>query len=97
MLPRGVLGFPYESDVSSPGLTSLAGLPLYLDPIRAGGLDVAIRQHMRVAGAPGWLDIQMVLAAISRNLAGGDRVEDIERLGVAIERDLLSRAGHSSR
>jgi hypothetical protein len=28
MLPQGVLGFQYEADRSSGGLTSLAGLPL---------------------------------------------------------------------
>jgi hypothetical protein len=47
----------------------------------------------------GWLDIQMVLALIFLNLAGGDCVEDLERLetdsGFAavlrvIERDVLS-------
>jgi hypothetical protein len=100
MVTQGVLGFQYESDASSTGLTSLAGLPLYLDLIHACGLDAAVRQHMRVAGAQGWLDIQMVLAVIFLNLAGGDCVEDIERLesdtGLAailgaIERDLLSR------
>lgn len=101
MVAQGVLGFQYESDASSTGLTSLAGLPLYLDLIHACGLDAAIRQHMRVAGAQGWLDIQMVLAVIFLNLAGGDCIEDIERLEAdtgfvailgAIERDLLSRA-----
>jgi hypothetical protein len=105
MVAQGVLGFQYESDSSNTGLTSLAGLPLYLDLIHAIGLDEAIRQHMRVAGAQGWLDIQMVLAAIFLNLAGGDCVEDIERLEAdtgftailgAIEKDLLSHAERRS-
>src|SRR6202171_4827439 len=100
MLPQGVLGFQYEADRSSGGLTSLAGLPLYLDLIEAIGLGAAIRQHVHVAGAQGWLDIQMVLALIFLNLAGGDCVEDLERLEAdsgfaailrAIERDLLTR------
>ena len=99
MLPQGVLGFQYEADRSSGGLTSLAGLPLYLDLIEAIGLGAAIRQHVHVAGAQGWLDIQMVLALIFLNLAGGDCVEDLERLEAdsgfaavlrAIERDVLS-------
>ena len=64
MVAQGVLGFQYESDASSTGLTSLAGLPLYLDLIHACGVDVA------VAGAQGWLDLQMVLAVIFLNLAG---------------------------
>ena len=105
MVAQGVLGFQYESDSSSTGLTSLAGLPLYLDLVRASGLDVAVRRHVRVAGGQGWLDIQMVLAVIFLNVAGGDCVEDLERLESdsgftavlrAIERDLLSRAERRS-
>jgi hypothetical protein len=105
MVAQGVLGFQYESDSSNSGLTSLAGLPLYLDLIHASGLDTAIRQRVHVAGAQGWLDIQMVLAVIFLNLAGGDCVEDLERLENdsgfaailhAIERDLLARAERRS-
>src|SRR4051794_38522603 len=101
MVAQGVLDFQYESDSSTTGLTSLAGLPVFLDLIRACGLDAAIRQHLRVAGVQGWLDVQMVLAVIFLNLAGGDCIEDIERLEAdtgfttilgAIERDFLSRA-----
>ena len=101
MLPQGVLGFQYAADRSSSGLTSLAGLPLYLDLIEAIGLGAAIRQHVHVAGSQGWLDIQMVLALIFLNLAGGDCVEDLERLEQdsgfaailrAIEREVLSDA-----
>ena len=105
MLPQGVLGFQYESDSSNHGLTSLAGLPLYLDLIQASGLGAAIHRHVRVAGRQGWLDIQMVLAVVFLNLAGGDCVEDIERLENdsgfaailrAIEQNLLSRAERRS-
>src|SRR5271169_94775 len=100
MLPQGVLEFQYEADSSSHGLTSLAGLPLYLDLIKASGLGAAIQRHVRAAGRQGWLDAQMVLAVIFLNLAGGDCVEDIERLERdsgfaavvrAIEKGLLSR------
>ena len=100
MLAQGVLGFQYEAEGSRGGLTSLAGLPLYLELVQASGLGAAIRRHVRVVGAQGWLDIQMVLAVIFLNLAGGDCVEDLERLEQdsgfaavlrAIERDLLSR------
>ena len=101
MLAQGLLGFQYESDRSSGGLTSLAGLPLYLELIQASGLGTAIRQHVSVAGSQGWLDFQMVLAVVFLNLAGGDCVEDLERLEQdsgfaaileAIEHALLSRA-----
>ena len=105
MVAQGVLGFQYEPDSSDTGLTSLGGLPLYFDLIHAIGLDAAIRRELRVAGRQGWLDIQMVLAVIFLNLAGGDCVEDIERLEAdtgftailgAIEKDLLSRAERRS-
>jgi len=62
MMAQGVLGFQYEGDGSVSGMTSLAGLPVYLDLMRASGLADAIREHMRVAGKQGWLDVQMVLA-----------------------------------
>jgi hypothetical protein len=105
MLAQGLLDFQYESDSSSRGLTSLAGLPVYIDLIQASGLGAAIRQHVHAAGGQGWLDIQMVLAVIFLNLSGGDCVEDIERLehddGFSailrmIEQDLLSRAERRS-
>ncbi len=105
MVAQGLLDFQYEADRSSHGLTSLAGLPLYFDLIKASGLGAAIRRHVRAAGGQGWLDIQMVLAVIFLNLAGGDCVEDIERLERdggfsailrAIEKDLLSRAERRS-
>ena len=100
MLPQGVLGFQYESEPSTAGLTSLAGLPLYLDLIQASGLAAAIGAQVRVAGAQGWMDLQMVLALIFLNLAGGDCLADLERLETdsgfaavlaAIERELLTR------
>src|SRR4051812_40544548 len=103
MVAQGVLDFQYESDSSATGLTSLAGLPVFLDLIRACGLDAAIRQHLRAAGVQGWLDVQMVLAVIFLNLAAC--IEDIERLEAdtgfttilgAIERDFLSRAERRS-
>ena len=43
MVAQGLLGFQYEADPSSYGLTSLGGLPLYFDLIKASGLGAAIR------------------------------------------------------
>ena len=100
MLPQGVLDFHYEAERSNHGQTGLAGLPLYLDLIRQSGLTAAIRRYVCIAGRQGWLDLQMVLAVLFLNLAGGDCVEDLERLEAdsgfaailkAVERTLLTR------
>jgi hypothetical protein len=105
MLRQGVLGFQYEAERLSTGVTAFAGLPLYLDLVHGSGLAGSVRRHVRVAGSQGWLDIQMALAVVFLNLAGGDCVEDLERLESdsgfaavlqAIERDLLSRVERRS-
>ena len=104
-MPQGVLGFQYEAEQSNHGLSALAGLPLYLDPIRKSGLANAIRARLQVAGSQGWLDLQMVLALLFLNLAGGDCVEDLERLEDdsgfaailnAVEREILTRGERRS-
>ncbi len=77
---QGALPFQYEAETAASGVTALGGLPVYLDLIKASGLDVAIRKHVRVAGEQGWLDLQMIVALIVLNLAGGDGLEDLERL-----------------
>jgi hypothetical protein len=53
MLAQDMLGFQYEAEGSSVGLTSLWGLLLYLELIEASGLDAAIHQHLRAAEDPG--------------------------------------------
>ncbi|MBV8104301.1 MAG: IS1380 family transposase [Hyphomicrobiales bacterium] len=99
-MSQGLLDFQYECDSSRHGLTSLAGLPVYFEMIAASGLAGAIRRYVRAAGRQGWLDIQMTLAVVFLNLAGGECVEDVERLERdsgfaavlrAVERNLLSR------
>lgn len=101
MVAQGLLDFQYEGDHASTGLTSLGGLPLYLDLIQGSGLAAAIREQVRVAGQQGWLDVQMVVSVLLLNLAGGDCVEDLERLETdsgfaailrSVERAVLSRA-----
>lgn len=79
-MTQGLLPFQYEAEKAAVGVTALGGLPLYLDLVKACGLVESIRQYVRVAGRQGWLDIQMVLALIFLNLAGGDCLEDLERL-----------------
>ena len=100
-MAQGILGFQYEAEQSGVGVTALAGLPIYLDLIEASGLARSIKKYVTVSGKQGWLDLQMVLSLIFLNLAGGDCVDDLERLErdagfctimKSIERQLLSRA-----
>ena len=105
-MAQGALPFQYEAETAASGVTALGGLPVYLDLIKASGLDVAIRKHVRVAGEQGWLDLQMIVALIVLNLAGGDGLEDLERLEQdagfvqvmrEVERRLLPRADRCGR
>jgi Transposase DDE domain group 1 len=100
MMTQGVLGFQYEVEPAGAGVTALGGLPLYLELIDACGLAGAIKKYVSVAGKQGWLDLQMVLSLIFLNLAGGDCMEDLDRLEQdrgfteimrRVERHLLSR------
>jgi hypothetical protein len=99
-MAQGVLPIQYEADGASSGVTALGGLLVYQDLIKISGLSEAIKKYVTVSGKQGWLDLQMILAVIFLNLAGGDCVDDLERLehdgGFAlilreIERFLLTR------
>ena len=106
MLPQGVLGFQYEAERSRGGLTSLAGLPLYLDLVHhAVGLAAqsGVTSRLPAAGqgcvgrpdgAGGGFPEPGRLAAALRTLSGCSSVTAGLRRQCCkeIERDLLSRA-----
>jgi hypothetical protein len=77
---QGLLPFQYESEAGEAGLTGLAGLPLYLELWRAAGLEQSVARHVAVSGAQGWSDRQMVSALVLLNLAGGEGLDDLDRL-----------------
>lgn len=80
-MAQGVLGFQYLEAPHPTNLTSLAGLPLYLELAHVSGLIDAIRSHLHVrASGQGWTDSQIVLALVLLNLAGGESVSDLEVL-----------------
>ena len=79
-MSQGLLGFQYEAESHGIGATSLCGLGLYFELMRAADLGGSVRRHLHVAGDRGWLDIQMVATLLALNLTGGDRVEDVDRL-----------------
>ena len=79
MLAQGILGFQYESERAESNLTAFAGLPLYLEMARVSGLCAGIASSLK-SKARGWTDLESILSLLLLNIAGGDCVEDIERL-----------------
>ena len=79
-MAQGVLSYKYEEEKTSTGMTSLAGLPVYLDLASVLGLGDHIRARMHVRESQGWTDEQMILSLVLLNLAGGDSVDDIRIL-----------------
>ena len=76
-MPQGLLPFHYAEEKTGSGMTALAGLPLYLELAQVAGVMDSIRRHLRVAGSQGWDDVQVVLALLLLQLAGGSAVEDL--------------------
>ena len=79
-MAQGILPFQYEQEKTEEGMTSHAGLFLYLDLFEALGIRNSLEHHVGVRGDQGFSDSQMGLAFILLNLAGGDCVEDLEVL-----------------
>lgn len=80
-MAQKLLPYEYEIEESQSGLTSLGGLPLYLDLAVATGFLSSIDRQLKVrTGDQGWTDRQIVLSLVLLNLAGGECMEDIEKL-----------------
>lgn len=80
MAQRG-LPYEYEIEEGQARLTAMGGLSTYLDLASATGFLKAIDRQVRIRrGAQGWTDRQMILSVILLNLAGGECVEDMDKL-----------------
>lgn len=80
-MPQGPLQFKYEEEISSAGVTALAGLPTYLDLAKVLGLAQSLDKHFgEYATTQGWTASQVVMALVLLQLAGGDCVEDLKIL-----------------
>lgn len=81
-MPQVLLPFHYEVEKSESGLTSLAGLFLYMDLMDRMGFRESLARHVRArAGhSQGWSDYEMVSSLVLLNLAGGDCVNDLRVL-----------------
>lgn len=78
-MAQGVLPFKYEEEKKESGMTALAGLPVYLDLATVMGMGESIERHLHIK-QQGWTDKQILLSLIMLNLAGGDCVEDLQKL-----------------
>lgn len=78
-MPQELLPFQYESEKNESSLTSFAGLPLYLEWMIATRLCTNIEQSLHTK-TQGWSEVQIISSLILLNIAGGDCVDDIERL-----------------
>lgn len=80
MVAQGVLPYKLEEEKHTTCMTGLAGLPIYLELAHVAGLRDSILTHVRVRDSQGWDDAQMLTTLILLNLAGGECVEDLEKL-----------------
>jgi len=78
-MTQGVLPYKYEEENKEGGMTALAGLPIYMDLATVMGIGASIEKHLHIK-QQGWTDKQMILSLILLNLAGGDCVDDLEKL-----------------
>jgi len=78
-MAQGVLPFKYEEEKKDTGMTALAGLPIYLDLATVMGIGESIEKHLHIK-QQGWTDKQMILSLMLLNLAGGDCVDDLQKL-----------------
>ncbi len=81
-MPQGALRFQYQEDSTDSSVTALAGMPLYLELLTVVGLSASIRRHVQVRLEDGraWTDVEQIMSVVLLNAAGGDCVDDIEKL-----------------
>jgi hypothetical protein len=76
-----VLPFQLAGERPSTGLTAMAGLPVYLELAHVAGVWRSVADQVQTGrDSQGYSDAEMVLALILLVIAGGDCVDDLERL-----------------
>jgi hypothetical protein len=79
MVSQGVLPFQLEKQERG-GLTALAGLMTYVELAHVAALWRSVEAEARTGRIQGYSDVEMVLSLVLLNLAGGESVDDVERL-----------------
>ncbi|MDR2799719.1 MAG: hypothetical protein LBB52_00440 [Desulfovibrio sp.] len=77
-----LLPFKYEEETKTSGLTSLAGLPLYLDLLYSLNIPGLMRRQLDAGAHEGtaWTPGDIALTLVLLNLAGGEHVADLRIL-----------------
>lgn len=79
---EGFLRFKLIEDETLEALTSYGGLPLVLETFEASGLARLVKPHVRIKQRQrGYSESEYMQSLIALMAAGGDCLEDIERLG----------------
>jgi len=80
-MAQDILPIEYEVERGGKGMTAFAGLPVYLELAQVMGVTESVRERLSARkGTQGWTDAQVVMSIILLNLAGGDCIEDLDRL-----------------
>ncbi len=81
MVAQRAFGFQYELTREAGEVTALAGLPLFFTLAMVAGLKESVEANVGARqGLQGWTDWEMVTSLLLLNIAGGDCVDDLERL-----------------
>ncbi len=81
MMTQNLLPIKVKNDGYLSGLTSLAGMLVYLELMWACRLRDSIERNVQArSGGQGWTDSEICIALILLNLAGGDCVNDLRTL-----------------
>ncbi|MDR2800520.1 MAG: hypothetical protein LBB52_04535 [Desulfovibrio sp.] len=82
-----LLPFKYEEETKTSGLTSLAGLPLYLDLLYSLNIPGLMRRQLDadVHEGTAWTPGDIALTLVLLNLAGGEHVDDLPKYLILIK------------
>ena len=78
-MSQGFLGFQYEVEKKTGGMTSLAGLPLYIEYGNIMGMAGSLRDRLGGKNEI-WTPDKVIMSLVMLNLAGGDCVDDLATL-----------------
>lgn len=80
VMDQGLLPFKYELTTKS-GMTALAGLPTFFELGHGLGMLESMEKHVGLRSeSQGWSDAEQLMGLVLLNLAGGEHVEDLDRL-----------------